>query len=217
MSASRPNPATDTNADVLTFWKNPAIAVESVESKRNEERELGAIESLDGLRRIRNVLVGAKNVLIMTPAFAKSRPSGNLAVRSIRSEQEPSTHCASVAECGLNAGLVFVDAHGADSLMHCRARSRSDFRKTMIELGAKRQIPGRLSFVVAALTRDRLVVKANPVERTIDEVGEFRLEVWESREGESIDPTCAGLVSWKDRFIDDRNRVAKIGKSCRRG
>lgn len=58
--------------------------------------------------------------------------------------------------------------------MHCRARSRRDVRKAMIELGAKRQVPGGLPFVVAALTRERLVVKANTLERTIDEIGEFR-------------------------------------------
>src|SRR5678815_4292288 len=103
----------------------------------------------------------------MTPAFAKSRPSGNLAVRSVRSKQEPSTHCASVAECGLETVLVFLDAHGAHSLMHRRARSRSNVSKAMIELGAEGQVPGRIPFVVTALTRDRLVVKANPVERTI--------------------------------------------------
>ena len=86
----------------------------------------------------------------------------------------------------------------------------------MIEFGPKRQIPGRLSFVVRTLARNRLIVKANPVERTIDEIGQFRLQVGESREGESVDPTRACLVPGKNRFIDDRNRMAQIRKSCRR-
>jgi hypothetical protein len=75
-----------------------------------------------------------------------------------------------------------------------------------------RRLPGRLSFVVAATSRNRLIVKSNSVERTVDKVIQFGLEIWESAERESVDPTCAGLVTGKNRLVDDRKRTTQIRK-----
>src|SRR5260370_22256737 len=73
----------------------------------------------------------------------------------------------------------------------------------MIEVGAESQIPGRPSFVVAAMSRNRLVVKSNSVERTVDEVMQFRLEIWESSERQSVDPTRASLMAGKKQPFYD--------------
>ncbi len=82
-----------------------------------------------------------------------------------------------------------------------------------------RRIPGRLSFVVAAMSRNRLIVKSNSVEKAVDKVIQFGLEVglevWESAERESVDPTCAGLVPGENRLVDDRNRMTQIRKRRR--
>ena len=64
------------------------------------------------------------------------------------------------------------------------------------------------------MTRDRLIVEANPVEGTVDQVLDFRLEIRKSRESESIDPTGAGLMTWKDGFVDDGNGMPKLHESC---
>src|SRR5262245_21576007 len=88
----------------------------------------------------------------------------------------------------------------------------------MIEPGSKRQITGRCAIVTGALTRYRLVVEADSVERTVDQIVQFRLQVRKSRERERIDPAGTGFVAREGRFIDDRNRVAKIRECrCRRG
>ena len=64
------------------------------------------------------------------------------------------------------------------------------------------------------MVRDRLVIEPNPMERTIHESWDFRLEVGEPVERERIDPARAGLVSWKDGLIDHGHAVAAFDKRC---
>src|SRR5947209_4121214 len=86
----------------------------------------------------------------------------------------------------------------------------------MVEFGSQRQISGWLSFVVRSVTRNSLVVKTNPLERTINKVIEFPLEIRKSREGQSIDPTGPCLVSRKDGFVDDGDRMPLLRERRRR-
>jgi len=65
------------------------------------------------------------------------------------------------------------------------------------------------------MSRNRLIVKSNSVEKAVDKVIQFGLEVWESAERESVDPTCAGLVPGENRLVDDRNRMTQIRKRRR--
>src|SRR5207249_4318240 len=98
-----------------------------------------------------------------------------------------------------------------------RARCRRYLHETMIELRPQRKIAGRLWFFVRPVTRNRLVIETNPVERTINQVIEFRLEIRKSRESESVDPTRAGLVSWEYGFVDNGDRMPHLPErgSCR--
>src|SRR5262249_40550680 len=120
-----------------------------------------------------------------------------------------------IAEPRMDAGFVFINPNNTDTLIEGRTGCRRKLRKTIIELGPQRQISGRPSFVVRSGALNGVVVKANAVEGTIDKVIEFRLEIRKPRERESVDPAGARLVSRKDRFVDDGDRMPRLCERCR--
>src|SRR5215475_6155826 len=174
-----------------------------------------AVEPFDILCWIRNVFIRAQHVLIVTPAFSKSRPSGDLTIGAVSSEEESTAEYSPVAELRMDAGFVFINPNSTDTLIEGRTRCHRNLRKAVVELGPQRQIPRGVSLVVCPMTRDRLIVKTNPVEGTIHKVIEFRLEIRKPRERESVDPTGACLVSRKDRFVDDGDRMPLLCERCR--
>src|SRR6185295_1993193 len=103
---------------------------------------------------------------------------------------------------GFDAILVLLKSHGADALLQLGSSADGDIRQTLIEFGSQGQVSGRPSFVVSAMIRERLVVEPDPMEWTINEVRRFRLEIGKPIECERIDPARAGLMPWKDSFVD---------------
>jgi hypothetical protein len=123
----------------------------------------------------------------------------------------------SIGEIGFNAILVFLESYRANAFVQFGASADGDICQTMIELGSQGQISGGPSFVVGAVIADRLVVEPNPMEWTIHEVWNLWGEVREPLERERIDPARAGLVPWKDSFIDYGYTVAMFDEcGCRR-
>src|SRR5262249_9977449 len=193
--------AANPDANVLVFRKDPTISVESVEAKGDKKRKPFAVEPFDILCWIRNVFIRAQHVLIVTPAFSKSRPSGDLTVGAVSSEEKSTAEYSPVAELRMDAGFVFINPDSTDTLIEGRTRCRRGLRKTIVELRPQRQISGRPSFVVRSVTLNGGVVKTNAVEGTIHKVIEFRLEIRKPRQPESVDPTGAWLVSRNDHFL----------------
>src|SRR5712671_5050894 len=177
--SARTDAPADSHADVLALWKDPAIAIETVESERYQQRGLFSVKTLDALRRIRNVFIRTQHVLIRAPAFAESGPAGDLTVRTIGAHEEPGIHGCSIVELGVYSIPMLLQAHRADSLKHGGAPRYGNVRQSMIEFRSQCEIPGWLAFVIGAVTRQSLIVKADAVKRAVDKVGHLRPEVIE--------------------------------------